>query len=189
MKEYNTSFTHGDALIVVDVQNDFCPGGALAVENGDAVVPVLNRWIADAEKNNLPVYASRDWHPLEHISFKENGGVWPPHCVQDTDGARFHPDLELPDRAVIVTKGVRFDQDQNSVFDQTGLAMHLQKKGIKRLWMGGLAEDVCVLASVLYARKEDFDVMVIKDATRPVEASGGEKARQKMQEAGANIAE
>lgn len=189
MKGYNTSLTDKDALIVVDVQNDFCPGGALAVENGDAVIPVLNRWIADALENNIPVYASRDWHPLEHTSFKENGGLWPPHCAQDTHGARFHPDLELPDKVVVITKGVRFDQDQNSVFDQTGLAVHLRKKGIQRLWIGGLAEDVCVLASVLDARKEGFDVMVIKDATRPVEAAGGEKSRQKMQDAGAQLVE
>lgn len=181
-------FAPGDALIVVDVQNDFCPGGALPIENGDAVIPVLNRWIAAATRRNVPIYASRDWHPLEHISFKESGGPWPPHCIQDSAGARFHPDLKLPDSAVVVTKGVRFDQDQNSAFDQTGLGQHLRRKGIKRLWVGGLAEDVCVLATVLDARQEGFEVLVIQEATRPVSPQGGEAARRKMREAGAGIA-
>jgi len=174
----------GDALIVVDVQNDFCPGGALPIEDGDAVVPVLNRWIASAVAGGVPVYASRDWHPLGHLSFSERGGPWPPHCVQDSEGARFHPDLALPDSVVKVTKGVRFDQDQNSAFDQTGLAVQLRREGIQRLWIGGLAEDVCVLATALDARKEGFDVVVIENATRPVTIQGGEKARRIMRDAG-----
>jgi nicotinamidase/pyrazinamidase len=174
----------GDALIVVDVQNDFCPGGALPIEHGDAVVPVLNRWIARAVANGVPVYASRDWHPAGHVSFSERGGPWPPHCLQDSEGARFHPDLALPDSVVKVTKGVRFDQDQNSAFDQTGLAARLRREGIKRLWIGGLAEDVCVLATALDARKEGFDVILIENATRPVTVQGGEKARRMMRDAG-----
>lgn len=177
----------GDALIVVDVQKDFCPGGALPIENGDAVVPVLNHWIANAIASGVPVYASRDWHPVGHISFSERGGLWPPHCIQDSDGAHFHPDLELPDSTIKVTKGVRFDQDQNSVFDQTGLAMQLHKEGIKRLWVGGLAEDVCVLATVLDGRKEDFDVILIEKATRPVTLQGSKEARKKMRDAGIQI--
>ncbi|CAI8923634.1 nicotinamidase [Methylocaldum szegediense] len=186
--DIDSLFAPGDALLVVDVQNDFCPGGALPIENGDAVIPVLNRWIAAATRRNVPVYASRDWHPFEHVSFRENGGPWPPHCIQDSAGARFHPDLKLPDSTIVVTKGVRFDQDQNSAFDQTGLGQHLRRKGIKRLWVGGLAEDVCVLATVLDARREGFDVMVIQEATRPVSPQGGEAARRKMREAGASIA-
>jgi nicotinamidase/pyrazinamidase len=174
----------GDALIVVDVQIDFCPGGALPIEDGDAVVPVLNRWIADAVASGVPVYASRDWHPLGHLSFSERGGPWPPHCIQDSEGARFHPDLALPDSVVKVTKGVRFAKGQNSAFDQTGLAVHLRHEGIKRLWIGGLAEDVCVLATALDARKEGFDVVVIENATRPVTIQGGEEARRKMRVAG-----
>ncbi|MVF22467.1 nicotinamidase [Methylocaldum sp. BRCS4] len=188
MTNIDSLFAPGDALIVVDVQNDFCAGGALPVENGDAVVPVLNRWIEAATKANVPVYASRDWHPVGHVSFQESGGPWPPHCLQDSAGALFHPDLKLPDSAIIVTKGVRFDQDQNSAFDQTGLARHLRKAGIRRLWIGGLAEDVCVLATVLDARTEGFEVMVIRDATRPVTPQGGEKARREMQDAGAGVA-
>ena len=175
----------GDALIVVDVQNDFCPGGALPIDNGDAVVPVLNRWLAAAREKDIPVYASRDWHPAGHISFRERGGDWPPHCLQDTTGAAFHPDLELPAGTVKVTKGVRFDQDQNSAFDQTGLAEQLRRDGSRRLWIGGLAQDVCVLATVLDACREGFDTRVILDATRPVTAAGGEEACRKMCEAGA----
>jgi nicotinamidase/pyrazinamidase len=179
----------GDALIVVDVQNDFCPGGALPIDDGDAVVPVLNRWIADAVASGVPVYASRDWHPEGHLSFEERGGPWPAHCLQDSDGARFHPDLRLPDTAVKVTKGVRFDQDQNSAFDQTGLAAQLREQGIERVWIGGLAEDVCVLATALDARDEGFSVMLIPDATRPVTAQGGEEARAQMREAGVRFEE
>ncbi len=178
----------GDALIVVDVQMDFCPGGALPITDGDAVVPVLNQWIAAAVDKGVPVYASRDWHPVGHLSFKESGGPWPPHCIQDSDGAGFHPDLVLPEAVVKVTKGVRFDQDQNSAFDQTGLAADLRRRGIERLWIGGLAEDVCVRATVLDGRKEGFDVFIIENATRPVTPEGGEKARAEMRDAGVHSA-
>lgn len=177
----------GDALLIIDVQNDFCPGGALPVEGGNAIVPVINRWIQAAVAKGVLVYASRDWHPVGHLSFKEQGGPWPPHCIQDSDGATFHPDLALPDSAVIVTKGVRFDQDQNSAFDQTGLAVQLRKTGIRRLWIAGLAEDVCVLASVLDARREGFEVVLIQNGTRPITSESGEKARRQMQKAGARL--
>jgi len=177
----------GDALIIVDVQNDFCPGGALSIEGGDQVVPVLNDWIKTATARDVPVYVSRDWHPRDHISFKQRGGDWPSHCIQDTDGAGFHPDLEVPESAVKITKGVRFDQDQYSAFDQTGLAGQLHHNGVKRLFVGGLAEDVCVLATVLDGRKEGFEVILITGATRPVTIPGGEAARRKMHDAGAHL--
>ncbi len=179
----------GDALLIVDVQVDFCPGGALPLEEGDRVVPLLNRWIEAAQKKKVPVYASRDWHPKYHPSFRERGGNWPEHCLQDTDGARFHPELRLPEVVVKISKGVRFDQDQNSAFDQTGLGEHLRREGIRRLWVGGLAQDVCVLASVLDARREGFEVGVIKEATRPVTREAGEEALRQMAEAGAEIVE
>src|SRR5436853_5435959 len=102
-------FEPGDALIIVDVQNDFCPGGALPIAGGDEVVPVLNRWIEAAVMEHVPVYASRDWHPADHISFHQQGGPWPPHCIQDSEGARFHPELQLPNSVIKITKGVRFD--------------------------------------------------------------------------------
>lgn len=181
------SLKTGDALIIVDVQNDFCPGGRLAIENGHAVVPVLNKWIAAAREKGVPVFASRDWHPTGHVSFHEGDGEWPQHCVQDTEGAAFHPDLSLPEDAVIVTKGVRFDQDQNSVFDQTGLEEHLKKTDVKRLWIGGLAQDVCVAATALDAIAHGFEVHVIVDATRPVTVEEGERALRRMAEAGIKV--
>ncbi len=178
----------GDALIIVDVQNDFCPGGALPIEQGDQVVPVLNKWLAAALSAQVPVYASRDWHPVGHLSFRGSGGRWPGHCLQDSPGAQFRADLNLPDSTIKVTKGVRFDQDQSSAFDQTGLAGHLRKQGIHRLWIGGLAQDVCVLATVLDARAAGFDVIVIRDATRGVTREGCMAADERMHEAGARFA-
>ena len=177
----------GDALIVVDVQIDFCPGGALPIARGDEVVPVLNRWIAAASGSGVPVYASRDWHPRHHLSFAESGGQWPPHCLQDSEGARFHPDLRLPESTVIVTKGVRFDRDQYSAFDETGLATEVRARGVKRLWIGGLAQDVCVRATVLDARHHGFEVIVITDGTRPVTPIGGREADDEMLRAGARF--
>ncbi len=176
-----------DALLIIDVQIDFCPGGALPITQGDRVVSVLNRWISTALSKDIPIYASRDWHPLHHISFIESGGLWPPHCIQDSHGARFHPDLNLPENTLIITKGVRFDQDQNSVFDQTGLAIQLRKDGVQHLFVGGLAEDVCVLAGVLDALQEGFKVTLITDATFPVTEEGGRAAHEKMRLAGAQF--
>jgi nicotinamidase/pyrazinamidase len=173
-----------DAILAVDVQNDFCPGGALPIPQGDSVVAVLNRWIAAASAAGVPVFASRDWHPRGHMSFEVRGGPWPAHCVQDTPGAAFHPALCLPEDTVVVTKGVRFDQDQNSAFDQTGLATELARRGVRRLWIGGLAEDVCVLASALDARRAGFEVHLIEGATRPVTAEGGRHARARMRDNG-----
>lgn len=177
----------GDALIIVDVQNDFCPGGALPIADGDKVVPVLNRWIDAAKQRGLPIYASRDWHPTGHLSFKEEGGQWPPHCIQDTRGAAFHPDLDLPQNAIKVTKGVRFDQDQYSAFHHTGLGEQLKKAGVRHLWVGGLAQDVCVRATVLDARDEGFDVTLISDATHPVTPEGGVAADQELEDAGVHF--
>src|SRR5690606_14091650 len=120
-----------------------------------------------------------------HPSFTTFGGPWPPHCLQDSEGARFHPDLALPDSAVIVTKGVRFDHDQNSAFDETGLATELRSRGLARVWVAGLAQDVCVRATVLDARRAGFETIVIADAALPVTSAGGERAAVEMREAGA----
>lgn len=177
----------GDALLLVDVQNDFCPGGALPVAEGERIVPVLNRWIAAAQQKGIPILASRCWHPRGHVSFREAGGPWPPHCLQDSTGAAFHPDLKLPPETIIVTKGTRFDHDQNSAFDQTGLAAELARRGIRRLWIGGLAEDVCVRASALDARAAGIEVHLLAAATRPVTAEGGRQARAEMRAAGVQI--
>ncbi len=177
----------GDGLVVVDVQNDFCPGGALAIENGDQVVPVLNKWIQAALDKDIPVYASRDWHPEGHVSFQSEGGPYPPHCRQDSPGAEFHPDLMLLKTVVKITKGTRFDQDQNSVFDQTGFQKRLQRDRVGRIWVGGLAQDICVLATVLDARAYGFEVELLLTATRAVSPEGSRQALDKMRQAGADI--
>lgn len=187
MSDPEDALRPGDALLIVDVQIDFCPGGALPIEHGDEVVPILNRWIAAAVGARVPVYASRDWHPRHHLSFTESGGEWPVHCVQDSAGARFHPGLELPDSAIVVTKGVRFDRDQYSAFDETGLATEMRARGVRRIWVGGLAQDVCVRATVLDARREGFAAIVIADGTRPVTRAGGERANAEMRQAGASF--
>lgn len=182
-------FEEGDGLLLVDVQNDFCPGGALPVPEGDRIVPVLNRHIEAAVRAGIPVFASRDWHPAGHCSFKEQGGPWPVHCVQNTWGAEFHPDLKLPESAEILSKGTRVDADSYSAFGGTGLDEKLKARGIRRLWIGGLAQDVCVRATVLDARKLGYEVHVLRDATRPVNVrpDDGERALREMQEAGAVI--
>ncbi len=180
--------TPNDALLLVDVQNDFCPGGALAVADGDAVVPVLNRWIEAARQGGAKVYASRDWHPTNHISFTARGGLWPPHCVQDTPGAAFHSDLDLPNNVVVVTKADDAEREAYSAFDSGELAEHLRVAGIERLWVGGLATDYCVKASVLDAAElPGLEVHVITDAIRAVDAApgDGEAALDAMQAAGA----
>jgi nicotinamidase/pyrazinamidase len=176
-----------DALLIVDVQNDFCPGGALPIAEGDAVVPVLNAWAAAAAARGVPIYASRDWHPSTHPSFAPQGGPWPVHCVQDTWGAAFHPRLDLTGAAIVVSKGTRFDKDQYSAFEDTGLAEEFRKRGIRRVWIGGLAEDVCVKATAVDAAKAGFDTRVIRAATRPVTAKGAEEAHREMQAAGVHL--
>ena len=180
-------FAEHDVLLLVDVQVDFCPGGRLAVANGDQVVPVLNRWIDAAVKSGIQVYASRDWHPRKHVSFRQQGGPWPLHCLQDSEGAGFHPDLALPETAIKITKGVRFDRDQNSVFDETGFAEQLRRDGIRRLWVGGLALDVCVRATVLDGRKAGFEINLIRDGCRGIDADGSARALDEMEKAGAKI--
>ncbi len=184
------SLREGDALLVVDVQNDFCPGGALAVPDGDAVITVLNDWIQAAVAASVPIYASRDWHPEDHVSFTERGGPWPRHCVQDTDGAAFHADLDLPAGTVILTKADRPDQDAYSAFEGTGFAERLRADRVRRLWVGGLALDYCVRASVLDALAGDgLEAYLILAATRPVDVQAGDGARAiaKMEAAGAHI--
>lgn len=179
----------GDALLVVDVQPDFCPGGALPVPAGDAVIPVLNRWLAAAADRGVPVYASRDWHPRGHPSFAEAGGPWPPHCVQDTPGAAYHPALRLPPDTMRVAKGTRLDRDQRSAFDETGLAHHMRERHVRRLWVGGLALDVCVRASVLDACREGFETHVLVEATRAIDREQGRRALREMGGAGAIVHE
>jgi nicotinamidase/pyrazinamidase len=173
----------GDALVIVDVQKDFCPGGNLPVAGGDLIIPEINAWTDAAVEKRLPVFFSRDFHPLRHPSFQEEGGDWPAHCLQDTEGARFHPRLSVPEHSVLVTKGVRFDRDQNSVFEETGLEDLLRRDGVRRLWIAGLALDVCVLASALDSASKGFSTVLLQDCTRPVTEEGGRRALQQMRDA------
>ena len=149
-------------------------------------MPVLNRWIDAARAGGAVVVASRDWHPTGHVSFRERGGPWPSHCVQGTDGAAFHPALRLPDDAWIVSKGTDPDRDAYSAFGGEPLAEELRRRGVRRLWVGGLAEDYCVRATVLDGLKAGFDVHLIEDAVRAVNVRPGDGARalREMREAG-----
>src|SRR5690606_32815442 len=137
----------------------------------------------------VPVYASRDWHPRGHPSFAPEGGEWPVHCLQDSEGAAFHPALHLPGDVLVVTKGTRFDQDQYSAFDQTGLHERLQKDGIRRIWAAGLAQDVCVCATALDAVRFGYEVALIPGGSLPVTREGGASALEKLRSAGVEVSE
>jgi len=181
-----------DALVVVDVQNDFCPGGALAVPEGDRVVPVLNRYAERFAARGAPVFASRDWHPARTTHFAEYGGAWPPHCVQETPGAALHAALRLPAGAEVVSKGTGAEEDAYSCFqaraaDGTDFSALLARRGIRRLFVGGLATDYCVKATALDARRAGLEVVVLEDAVRAVDVApgDGERALAEMTAAGA----
>ena len=167
----------GDALIVVDMQKDFLPGGSLAVPDGDAVVPVFKRYLGEFAAHTLSVYATRDWHPENHCSFKEQGGIWPPHCVAGTRGAEFADGLPLSPAAVIISKATTVETDAYSGFGGTDLAARLRAAGVKRLLIGGLATDYCVLNTVKDAIAEGFEVLLLEDAMRAVDMQPGDGAR------------
>lgn len=163
-----TRLTPKDALLLVDVQNDFLPGGSLAVPEGDLIVPVLNRYIERFARKGLPVIATRDWHPPDHCSFREQGGSWPPHCIAGTRGAEYSPQLRLPDTAVVVSKATLRAPDAYSGFEGTNLTEILRSRNIKRLFIGGLATDYCVLNTVTDALALGFEVWLMIDAVRAV---------------------
>jgi nicotinamidase/pyrazinamidase len=165
----------GDALIIVDVQNDFLPGGALGVTRGDEVIEPLNRHARAFAGAGLPIFATRDWHPANHCSFKARGGPWPPHCVADTPGAAFAPGLKLPPAAQVVSKATTTEQDAYSGFGGTDLRERLAKAGVRRVVVGGLATDYCVLNTVLDARKAGLEVVVLESAVRAVDVQPGER--------------
>src|SRR5438132_12449817 len=176
------------ALFLVDVQNDFCPGGALAVPGGDRVIPVLNRLIQRFDSRGRAVYASRDWHPPDTTHFKPFG-PWPVHCVAGTAGAALHADLRVPPHTIVISKG----QDRNdagySAFEGTTedgrpLADDLRQRGVSQLYVGGLATDYCVRATALDARREGFDVIVMTDAIAGISAETSTQALDEMRKAG-----
>jgi len=177
------------ALIVVDVQNDFCPGGFLAVAHGNEVVAPLNKLIKEFLDRGEPVYKTRDWHPPKAGHFADYGGTWPVHCVQNTPGAEFHPELLDDPRIDVVSKGIDERADGYSGFDGTQLARSLRDQGVEEVWIGGLATDYCVKHTVLDALKEGFKVKALADAMRPVNLNpdDGRKALEEMSAAGAEI--
>jgi nicotinamidase/pyrazinamidase len=159
------------------------------VPDADGIVPILNRWLAAAEHAGLPVVAARDWHPPDHCTFAEHGGSWPSHCVRETTGAEFHPDLRLPPSRLVISKGTRPASDGTSAFDDTGLAQQLHERGIARLWVGGLAQEGAIRASVIDACEAGFEAVLIPGAVRAREAiaGDGQRALEAMRAAGATL--
>lgn len=182
--------TPEDALLVIDMQVDFLPGGKLGVPQGHAVLGPINRLLSLFDSRGLPIYASRDWHPENHCSFAARGGPWPPHCVAGTPGAAFSEQLDLPAGAVVVSKADTPDADAYSAFNGTTLAAQLRARGARRVVVCGLATDYCVLNTVIDARGNGFEVVIVPDAMRAVDAApgDGERAIARMTELGARLA-
>jgi nicotinamidase/pyrazinamidase len=181
------------ALLVVDMQNDFCKGGALEVPEGDEVVPVINSYMEKFASAGLPILASRDWHPENTKHFKAYGGLWPVHCVQGTKGAEFHSGLKLPEGTVVITEGDTPDKEGYSCFEGRdpegrGFGEVLRASGVNHLYVGGLATDYCVKATVIDALKEGFKVTLLVDAVRGVDLKPGdsERAIEEMKRNGAD---
>ncbi len=170
------------ALVIVDVQNDFCPGGALAAPEGDRIVPALNRYIEEARASGIPIYASRDWHPAVTTHFIAYGGPWPPHCVAGTTGADFHPALKLPADAIVISKGDDPDKPGYSAFDGRTAAGRrllddLRARGIGSLSVAGLTAEYCVKQTVLDALHAGLQVDVLDDAVGGLNAAPGDAER------------
>ena len=177
----------GDVLLVTDIQNDFLAGGRLAVAGGDEVVPVLNRYIAAFVAHGLPVYATRDWHPERHCSFHAQGGPWPVHCVAGTHGADFAATLALPPDTTVISKATLQDREAYSSFQGTNLDSRLREAGTRRLFIGGLTTDYCVLNTVRDARRLGYEAMLLADAIRAVDVrpGDGQRADEEMASLGA----
>lgn len=180
----------GDALIVVDVQKDFLPGGNLGVPDGNEVVPVMNRYMKHFRREKLPIYATRDWHPEGHCSFEAQGGPWPPHCLAGSEGAEFADDLDLGDDVSVISKATTVEKDAYSGFEGTDLADRLREQNVNRLFIGGLATDYCVFNTVKDALGEGFEVLLLEDGIRGVDVNAGdsEKAIKEMHDLGAKSA-
>ena len=163
--------------MIVDVQNDFCPGGALAVRDGDAVIAPLNRCAAQFIRAGALVLATRDWHPPDHCSFREQGGPWPIHCVRGTTGAAFHPALRLPAAAIVISKAESPKEESYSFFGEPDLKQPLVERGIRRLFIGGLATDYCVKWTSLDAAEFGFQVRVVRDGCLGVDLRQGDSER------------
>ena len=181
----------GDALVVVDGQNDFLPGGALGIRGGDEILPALNRCLERFRDLGLPIFATRDWHPPDHCSFAPQGGPWTVHCVAGTPGAEFAPGLKLPPGTGIIDKATRPDREAYSTLEGTGLERKLRAAGVGRLFIGGLATDYCVLNTVRDAVRIGFEIVVLADAVRAVDvkAGDGKRAIEEMRRLGAQFVE
>ena len=178
------------ALVVVDLQRDFCAGGALAVPDGDAVVGPVNALIDQFRSKGNPIYLTRDWHPADHSSFADQGGLWPPHCVAGTEGADFHPDLQVGGDLTVVNKATEREGDAYSGFQGTDLGAQLAAAEISEVLVCGLATDYCVKATALDARKAGLATTVLTDAIRGVDVQAGDSQRslEEMSDAGAQLA-
>ena len=187
-KTYN--LTSSDALLIADIQNDFLPGGALPIEKSDEIISVLNEFARRFQDAKAYVFASKDWHPPNHCSFKQQGGPWPPHCIQETKGAKFSPLLKLPQDVVVVFKATDPLRESYSVFDGTDFAAELKERDIARLFVGGLATEYCVLNTVLDARTLGYQTVVLIDAARGIDVEPGDvdRAVESMLKAGAMMA-
>jgi nicotinamidase/pyrazinamidase len=163
-----------DTLLITDIQNDFLPGGALPIDNGDEIIPVINDYIKNFSDAKAHIIASRDWHPNNHVSFNTQGGSWPPHCIKETNGAKFSPALKLPEQTIVISKATEPSSESYSVFDGTILANELKRLGTKRLFIGGFATDYCVVNTVLDARKLGLETIVFMDATLGINVNPGD---------------
>jgi nicotinamidase/pyrazinamidase len=175
------------ALIVVDVQRDFCEGGALAAADTLSLLEPLKKNIDAARRGGAAIVYTQDWHPAEHSSFRVNGGTWPIHCVGGTAGAELMKPLRAEASDIVVHKGVAIDGAGYSGFEETGLAEKLRKLGVGRVYVGGIATEYCVRATALDALKEGFETFVVQELVRAVEPTETTKVIQELSDAGAKI--
>jgi nicotinamidase/pyrazinamidase len=183
MKSKNKNIPQqGDALILVDIQNDFLPGGNLAVPNGDQIIPVINDFITLFRKQKLPIFATRDWHPENHCSFKNYGGIWPSHCVAETKGAEFPDVLDLSDEIVVISKATNPEAEAYSGLEGTDLDKRLKILNVNRVWIGGLATDYCVINTVLDFISLEYKINLLIDGIRAVNVNpeDGKNAEREM---------
>ena len=174
-----------EALIVVDMQRDFMPGGALPVPGGDEIIPIVNECVKKFRERGALIVATRDWHPPDHISFRERGGPWPRHCVQNTPGAEFV--VELPEDAIIISKATEPEKEAYSGFEGTNLAEVLREKGVKRVYVCGVATEYCVKATALDAVKHGFETYLLTDAVKGINPEDERKALEELQRAGVKL--
>lgn len=181
------SLQSDDALLIADIQNDFLAGGALDIGGGDEVIPILLRYLRRFHTQGLPIFLTRDWHPPDHCSFREQGGLWPVHCVAGSPGSLPPPGFETPASAVIIYKAIDRDQEAYSAFQNTTLDRHLRAIGVRRLFIGGLATDYCVLNTVKDARTSGYEVCLLMDGIKAVnlQPADGRQAEQEMIRLGA----